>query len=210
MTKAREEDVQAKQWAERVREQQGEAAPTPEWENVAQASRDVIRSGRVVAQRGHTINVKTLRRSAPVSPEEEYPEWAERPRTRGECGEERPCPFVSCRYNLYLDVNPKVGSIKLNFPHLEVWEMEESCVLDVVERGEPLTLENTADVMNITRERVRQLEHSSLRRFKQHDRKYNAGLHEHAEDEGLGRKLRHLPVLPPPIEDDEDDDVLGA
>ncbi len=59
-----------------------------------------------------------------------------RPRTRSECAEGvRPCPFVSCRYHLYLDVNPATGSIKINFPDLEVWEMPHTCALDIAERG---------------------------------------------------------------------------
>ena len=36
-----------------------------------------------------------------------------RPQTRSDCqGGPRPCPFVSCRHHLYLDVNPETGSIK--------------------------------------------------------------------------------------------------
>jgi hypothetical protein len=53
-------------------------------------------------------------------------EWT-RPRTRGECRDaERPCPFVACKHHLYLDVNPETGSLKLNFPDLEPWELEDS------------------------------------------------------------------------------------
>ena len=47
---------------------------------------------------------------------------------------ERPCPYVSCKHHLYLDVT-EFGGIKLNFPGLEVWELEETCALDVAERG---------------------------------------------------------------------------
>lgn len=84
--------------------------------------------------------------------------WYERPRTRSECGEgPRPCPFVSCKYHLYLDVKVETQSIKLNFPHLEVWEMDESCSLDVAEKG-GLTLEEVGRIMNLTRERIRQVE----------------------------------------------------
>lgn len=47
----------------------------------------------------------------------------ERPSTRGECAQvPRPCPYVACKYSLYLDVS-KTGSIILNFPHLEPWQM---------------------------------------------------------------------------------------
>lgn len=90
----------------------------------------------------------------------------EKPKTRADClSMGRPCPFVSCRYHLYLDVNPKTGSIKLNFPNIEVWEMEESCALDIAERG-GITLEEVGAIMNLTRERVRQLEESALEKVK--------------------------------------------
>src|SRR5258708_1322825 len=40
---------------------------------------------------------------------------ATRPKLRGDCAEgERPCPYVSCKYNLYVDVNPRTGSVKMN------------------------------------------------------------------------------------------------
>ena len=41
--------------------------------------------------------------------------------TRAECVEgPRPCPYVSCKYHLYLDVQHRTGAIKLNFPDIEV------------------------------------------------------------------------------------------
>lgn len=87
-----------------------------------------------------------------------YPADVERPRTRGDCAElPRPCPFVSCAHHLYLDVNPRTGTIKVNFPHLAIEEMPETCSLDVAERG-GVTLEEVGEIMNLTRERVRQLE----------------------------------------------------
>lgn len=81
-----------------------------------------------------------------------------RPKARTECVDaDRPCPFVSCKYHLYLDVDQRTGAVKLNFPQLEVWEMPETCALDVAELG-GLTLEETGFRMNLTRERTRQLE----------------------------------------------------
>lgn len=92
--------------------------------------------------------------------------WYERPKTRSECVDGiRPCPFVSCKYHLYLDVKDDTQSIKLNFPHLEVWEMEHSCALDVSEQG-GLTLEEVGHILNLTRERVRQVEVGGLERLK--------------------------------------------
>ena len=75
-----------------------------------------------------------------------------------------PCLYVSCRHHLYLDVNPKTGSNKLNFPDKEVWELGESCALDVAERG-GITLEEVGHIMNLTRERIRQVEVRGLEKL---------------------------------------------
>lgn len=86
-----------------------------------------------------------------------------RPKARAECKDGiRPCPFVSCRFHLYLDVNPVTGTLKLNFPGLEVWEMPFTCALDVADMG-GRTLEEVGQILNMTRERVRQLEASALK-----------------------------------------------
>ena len=91
---------------------------------------------------------------------------ATRPRTRADCAEgERPCPYVSCKHHLYLDVNPETGSIKLNFPDLEVWEMAETCSLDVADKG-GITLEEVGEILNLTRERIRQVEVRGLLKLK--------------------------------------------
>jgi hypothetical protein len=94
----------------------------------------------------------------------------ERPETRDDCRlSERPCPFVSCKYHLYLDVNPRTGSIKLNFPDLEVWELPETCALDVAERG-GMTLEEVGELLNLTRERIRQVESKGIDKIRdEHD-----------------------------------------
>lgn len=94
----------------------------------------------------------------------EYPEETKhlRPATRAECVDgSRPCPFVSCKHHLYLDVTPKTGAIKLNFPDLEVEQLTESCTLDVADRG-GATLEEVGAIANITRERIRQIEVKAL------------------------------------------------
>lgn len=90
----------------------------------------------------------------------------ERPKTRDECrGGVRPCPFVSCQYNLYLDTKDR--AVRVNFPHLEPVEMKWSCVLDEVEsHPDGMTLELIGQRLNITRERVRQLEGAILRKLK--------------------------------------------
>ena len=91
-----------------------------------------------------------------------------RPEDREDCRlADRPCPYVSCKYHLYLDVNPRTGSIKLNFPDLEVWELSETCALDVAERG-GMTLEEVGELMNLTRERIRQVESAGLDKLQDH------------------------------------------
>lgn len=113
--------------------------------------------------RARTISIRRLsktelNRGKMLYPEQEY--W--KPRTRADCVDmERPCPYVSCKYHLYIDVHPVRGSIKVNFPDLEVWEMTETCALDVADRG-GITLEEVGEIMNLTRERVRQVETAGL------------------------------------------------
>jgi hypothetical protein len=90
-----------------------------------------------------------------------------RPKARSECLEmERPCLYVSCRHHLYLDVNPETGSVKLNFPDKEPWELEDTCALDVADRG-GITLEEVGAIMNLTRERIRQVEVRGLEKLKE-------------------------------------------
>lgn len=97
-----------------------------------------------------------------LNPVEKY--W--RPTKRADCiGGSRPCPFALCEFHLFLDVNLKNGSIKLNFPDLEVWELEETCLLDVIDRG-VLTLSQAGQIMNLTNERVSQLEISAIEKVK--------------------------------------------
>lgn len=88
-----------------------------------------------------------------------------RPKTRGDCaGGPRPCPWVACRYHLYVDVRPN-GSLRLPFPELEPWDLPETCALDVAERG-GLTLEQAGYRTNLTRERVRRCEEKAFARLR--------------------------------------------
>jgi hypothetical protein len=113
--------------------------------------------------RARTISIRRLSKAELKRGRELYPEtdyW--KPKTRADCIDmERPCPFVSCKYHLYLDVHPVRGSIKINFTDIEVWEMTETCALDVADRG-GITLEEVGEIMNLTRERVRQVETAGL------------------------------------------------
>lgn len=119
-------------------------------------SRLRLRGGRKRKERPRSIRVKRIGKKEALAIQSEPEYW--RPKTRGECaGVPRPCPYVGCRHHLFLDVSLNTGSIKLNFPDLEAWELGESCSLDVADRGGD-TLERVGEIMNVTRERVRQLE----------------------------------------------------
>jgi hypothetical protein len=126
-------------------------------------SREQRRSRRKREVRARTNSVKRMtKRELEIGrllyPESDY----EKPRLRSECADgPRPCPYVSCKYHLYIDVSARTGAIKLNFPDLEVWELGESCALDVADRG-GTTLEDVGAIMNLTRERIRQVEVKAL------------------------------------------------
>ncbi len=85
---------------------------------------------------------------------------------RDDCrGGPRPCPLVTCPYNNYLDVD-RWGNLKLSHPGRSPEEVPpgESCALDVADQG-PHTLEEVADILGLTRERVRQIEGIALRKI---------------------------------------------
>lgn len=131
-------------------------------------SRKVRRRRRRTRPRSKTIAMKRLTREelrvgAIMYPPVDVP----RPTTREQCRSEemRPCPWVACKHHLYLDINPETGSIKINFPDLEPWELQHTCALDVAERG-GITLEEVGEIMNLTRERIRQVEVRGLLKLK--------------------------------------------
>jgi hypothetical protein len=177
-------------------------------------TREQRRSRRKRDVRARTISVKRMtKRELEIGrllyPEHDY----EKPTTRSECVEGiRPCPFVSCKHHLYLDVSSRTGAIKLNFPDLEVWEMNETCALDIADRG-GTTLEEVGAIMNLTRERIRQVEVKALAKL---DALQDMmALRDYVDEGPVGK--RRLPVLskkdlvededaPAPVDDDDDDE----
>ena len=123
--------------------------------------------------------------------------WGKRkPRLRLECLDKpRPCPWVSCKFNLMIDVS-EAGSLVFNYPSGKKGKARRrpdaisqrartslfddtaetfvdhaiqrklpSCLLDVVDQHGDITLEDVGNLMSITRERVRQIETKALMNF---------------------------------------------
>ena len=171
-------------------------------EAAPQVTREQRRSRRKRAIRARTISVKRMTKRELELGRLLYPDMddIERPVTRLDCGNgARPCPFVSCKHHLYLDVSSRTGAIKLNFPDLEVWEMTETCALDIADRG-GTTLEEVGAIMNLTRERIRQVEVKGL--AKMAALRDMTALRDYV-DEGPSGK-RRLPVLTRDADADEE------
>ncbi|HEY6462620.1 MAG TPA: sigma factor-like helix-turn-helix DNA-binding protein, partial [Polyangiaceae bacterium] len=168
-------------------------------------TREQRRSRRKRAIRAKTISVKRMTKRELELGRLLYPDVddVERPRTRAECSDApRPCPFVSCQHHLYLDVSARTGAIKLNFPDLEVWEMTETCALDVADRG-GTTLEEVGAIMNLTRERIRQVEVKGLAKLAA--LRDMTALRDYVDEGPVGK--RRLPVLKAVVEDVEEEDA---
>lgn len=115
-----------------------------------------------------------------------------RPRTRGECqGGPRPCPWVSCEHHLArASVERHAHTERVNesedpwhirritdrreraldlyveelAARVEAGELPETCALDLADRG-GMTLEEVGDVLECTRERIRQIEAKALKKL---------------------------------------------
>lgn len=168
-------------------------------------TREQRRSRRKREVRARTISVKRMTKRELEIGRILYPETDhDKPRTRADCVDgPRPCPYVSCKHHLFLDVSAKTGAIKLNFPDLEVWDMNESCALDVADRG-GTTLEDVGAIMNLTRERIRQVEVKALAKLEA--LRDMSSLRDFVEEGPVGK--RRLPVVTRP--EDDDDDELEA
>ena len=116
-----------------------------------------------------------------------------RPATYGQCdswdvgdgngptrlGIDTPCPFVGCKHHLYLD-RAMGASFKINFPDLDFDELDQTCALRVAdatvvredERGvsdrteDHITLLSVGQLLNLTRERVRQMQIKALAKIR--------------------------------------------
>jgi len=166
-------------------------------------TREQRRSRRKRDVRARTISVKRMTKRELELGRMLYPdEDVAKPTMREDCGQgQRPCPFVSCKHHLYLDVSARTGAIKLNFPDLEVWEMVESCAIDVADRG-GATLEEVGAIMNLTRERIRQVEVTGLAKLEALSDTF--ALRDYVDEGPVGK--RRLPILAKPVAKDEEED----
>jgi len=138
-----------------------------------------------------------------------------RPKTRGDCANvSRPCPYVSCRHHLFLDVLSE-GTIALNHGDREPWEIdpEASCALDVAadgyhdsveeiqEAATPRTLDEVGEILDLSRERIRQIEERAMRRLGGRFDRQQSGHVRRPDLLALGDELRpdptryHLPIV---------------
>lgn len=150
-----------------------------------------------LGDRNKTINLRRqrdkdreeVRRWLPV-----YEEYAsERPKTRGDCiGGIRPCPWVGCHFNNFLDVKkdgPTSGqAIVFNFPNIEPDEVppDRSCALDIADKGGS-TLEDVALLTNLTRERIRQVQDKALRKLQE-----KPDLHQFTDGDEKPSEFKHV------------------
>jgi hypothetical protein len=99
-------------------------------------------------------------------------EWydkLERPRTYSDClrlrlgSEHRPCPFVSCEHHLMLQVIN--GKVYLNHGTDDIDKLPYTCAAYEAS-GDTLTLEAIAQRLDISKERVRQLQNEAIGKLK--------------------------------------------
>ena len=183
----------------------GALALAPQVSEGETVTREQRRSRRKRDIRARTISVKRMTKRELEMGRMLYPdvEDVQKPKVREDCAQaERPCPFVSCKHHLYLDVSARTGAIKLNFPDLEVWEMTETCALDVADRG-GTTLEEVGAIMNLTRERIRQVEVKGLAKLEA--LKDMSALRDYVDEGPVGK--RRLPILAKEEDEEEEFDA---
>src|SRR5450432_1943513 len=80
-----------------------------------------------------------------------------RPRRVGECPPTNiPCPWVGCRFHLFLEVDDLTHAVKSTHPGLDYDQIPETCSLRLAAGApEGMTLEAIGRYMNVTLESIR-------------------------------------------------------
>ena len=76
-----------------------------------------------------------------------------------------PCPWVRCRWHLFLDVMPS-GSLKFNWPGRDLTEIPATCALHEAARYGSLRLGEVGSRLNVCRERIRQIIDQAVERIR--------------------------------------------
>lgn len=85
-----------------------------------------------------------------------------RPKNRSECADgPRPCYWVGCKYHIIHDI--KNALWVLNVETL-IEKLPETCTLDVADMGHH-TLGEIGDLLNVSRERIRQIESNAFKKI---------------------------------------------
>lgn len=107
------------------------------------------------------VSLQILRENYLLYPESRKPQ---RPKTRGECPEIRPCPYVGCVHNLYII---SVNQDTVAYRECEPWDMppNKSCSLDIADEGEH-TIEEIAEITGVSKQRASQIVLEGLQSFK--------------------------------------------
>lgn len=93
----------------------------------------------------------------------------QRPKTRADCiNGPRPCPWVGCRYHLFLEIRQGGqgnGKLYFRWPGKELNECEHTCALDLAE--EPLTSYEIAQILGVSHQAILYAERQALQRLAQ-------------------------------------------
>lgn len=94
------------------------------------------------------------------------------PSSRDECrGKEKACPFIRCRYHLWLKLSEDRDGRKSpngkKAPSVLYPTSATSCALAVAERGEQLTCREVGEILGISDERVRKIEQRALTKLRE-------------------------------------------
>lgn len=93
-----------------------------------------------------------------------------RPKTYDDClavgwgTKENPCPFFSCKNNLFLDVNDD-GEIKFIHKKKDFDQIPETCLNRAIENG-PLDFKQISELIGVVRERARQIKNEAKEKIR--------------------------------------------
>ena len=117
---------------------------------------------------------------------ESLPTVDDRPKTRKDCLDrelgtlENPCPYLSCKFHLALDVTPNGGILFMTeyvvktlddeggreVPEIDINSMDETCALHIADNGET-PVEVMSEIVHLTNARLHAIVNDSLEKIKE-------------------------------------------